>query len=310
MSFYLSLLVLYAGGLPATGPFKVERTVQQAFESQPGRIVKLEVWKPGGVNRGPFPLLLFSPGLGNKPSQYESQLEDLASHGYIVAALEHPAGASDALAPLASLWAQDILAAKRETLGSSLREIIDGRKIGAFGHSLGGRAAAGACQLDTSILACLNQDGGDDDVQLRRPYWPQARRTIAGTFAMLDWFDPGISDEDLRAMSKTREQYAASRLEPTRAALDAYRAAQRGALRITILSPGMRHTAFTDDLWSGASTSEQRTRFGDYLLQVREITLRFFGSALNGTGRNSLCNEPVKDTLTQCFTPETQPAPR
>jgi len=309
MSLYLSLLALYAVGLPVTGPFKVEHSIQQVIESQPGRTVSFEVWRPVG-GRGPFPLLLFSPGYGNKPSQYLSQLEDLASHGYVVAGLDHPSIVTAAFEPLAALWAQDILAVKREILESPLREFVDGRRVGTFGHSLGGRAAAGACLLDATILACLNQDGGDDDFQRRRPYWPLDRRAIAGTFAMLDWFDPGISVEDLRAMSKTREQYAASRLEPTPSALNAYRAAQRGALRITILTPGMRHTAFTDDVWSGASTSEQRTRFADYLLQVRAITRQFFESALNGTGRNSLCSEPVKDTLTQCFTPEAQAAPR
>ena len=36
----------------------------------------------------PFPLVLFSPGLGNSPYDYSIELEDLASHGYIVAAVE------------------------------------------------------------------------------------------------------------------------------------------------------------------------------------------------------------------------------
>lgn len=38
---------------------------------------------------GPFPLLLFSHGLGGSPYDYSIQLEDLASHGYVVAAVEH-----------------------------------------------------------------------------------------------------------------------------------------------------------------------------------------------------------------------------
>ena len=316
MTLSFSLLALCiaglaaATGLPATGPLKVEHTVQQKFESRPGRTVTLDVWQPVGASKSPYPLLLFSPGFGNKPSQYLSQLEDLASHGYVVAGLEHPASAFDSYESLATLWAQDILAAKRQILGSPLREIVDGRRTGAFGHSLGGRAAAGACILDPTILACLNQDGGDDDVQQRRPYWPMNQRVFAGRFGMLDWFDPGIDDEDLRTMGKSREQYAASRLEPASTALDAYRAAQGGALRITMLTSGMRHTAFTDDLWSSASSDDQRVRYAEYLRQVRLITLRFFESALNGTGQSSLCRESVKDTLTQCFQPKVQPTPR
>ena len=95
-----------------------------------------------------------------------SQLEDLVSHGYVVAGLEHSVDALDSFESRAALWAQDILAAKQEVLSSSMKEIIDGHKIGAFGHSLGGRAAAGACMLDSTFLACLNQDGSNDDVQL------------------------------------------------------------------------------------------------------------------------------------------------
>lgn len=36
------------------------------------------------------PLLLFSPGLGNSPEDYVHLVEELASHGYIVLALNHP----------------------------------------------------------------------------------------------------------------------------------------------------------------------------------------------------------------------------
>jgi hypothetical protein len=316
MNFRFLLLVLYsvgpadAAGLPPTGPGKVEHTVRRNFESRPGRIIALEVWRPAERAGGPFPLLLFSPGFGNKPSQYLSQLEDLASHGYVVAGLEHSADALDSFEPRAALWAQDILAAKQEVLRSPFREIVDGRRIGAFGHSLGGRAAAGACLLDSTILACLNQDGGNDDVQLKRPYWPMDGRDFAGAFAMLDWFDPGIDDEDLRTMGKTREQYAASRLEPSPAALNAYRVARSGALRITILTPGMRHTAFTDDLWSSASSDTRRARYADYLRQVRVITRRFFELALSGNIQNSVCGTAVKDTYTQCFKPTDRLTPR
>jgi len=308
MRLYFSALALCttgvtgAAGLPATGPHKVEHIAQRNFGSTPSRTVGIEIWRPVDREGGPFPVLVFSPGFGNRPSQYLSQLEDLASHGYVIAGLEHSADALDSFEARAVLWAQDILAAKQEVLGSPLREIVDGRRIGAFGHSLGGRAAAGACLLDSTILACLNEDGGNDDIQLKRPYWPIEGRNFAGAFAMLDWFDPGIDDEDLRAMGKSREQYAASRLEPSPAALNAYRAARRGALRITILTPGMRHTAFTDGLWSAASSDTQRTRYADYLRQVGAITLNFFRQRLDET-QHSLCDAPEKGTLTQCFKP-------
>ena len=300
--------VIGATGLPTTGPHKVDHIDQWNFASTPSRTVGIEIWHPHDRESGLFPLLLFSPGFGNKPSQYLSQLEDLASQGYVIAAVDHPVDVLNSFEARAVLWAQDIVSAKQEVLGSSSREIIDSSKIGAFGHSLGGRAAAGSCLLDSSIRACLNEDGSNDDVQLKRPYWPVEKRSFTGVFAMLDWFDPGLDDEDLRVMGRSREQYAASRLEPSPEALNVYRAPIGGSVRITILTPGMRHTAFTDDLWSAATSDTQRMRYANYLRHISTITLNFFHTALNTD--NSLCGAAEKDTYTQCFSPTDDIAPR
>ena len=77
-----------------------------------------------------------------------------------------------------------------------------------------------------------------------------------------------------------------------------------------MLTPGMRHTAFTDDLWSSASPDTQRARYAGYLSQVRVITLRFFEWGLNGSTQKSMCSTPVKETYTQCFKPADQSTPR
>src|SRR5215469_1730876 len=37
-----------------------------------------------------YPLLLFSPGLGEQPTSYADLIEELVSHGYIVAGIVHP----------------------------------------------------------------------------------------------------------------------------------------------------------------------------------------------------------------------------
>jgi predicted dienelactone hydrolase len=131
-----------AASLPATGPHKIEHPLRRNFESRPGRTVAVDIWHPTYRARGPFPLLLFSPGFGNRSSQYLSQLEDLASHGYVVVGLEHSVDALDSFESRAVLWAQDILAAKEEVFRSPIREILDSRRIGAFGYSLGGRASS------------------------------------------------------------------------------------------------------------------------------------------------------------------------
>jgi len=270
---------------------------------QSGRPIHIQVWLPAERPTGRLPLLLFSPGFGGTPADYTSQLEDLASHGYVVAGLDHAADRLDAFEPRAVLWAQDLLAAKQMLVRSPLGERIDANRIGAFGHSHGGRSAAAACLLDSAIRACLNQDGRLDDVRLLRPYWPIPGRPFAGTFALLDWFDPGLDDEDFRSMNTTRESYALSRLAPSGAALEAYRAPRGGSYRITLLSPGMQHTAFTDTPWSRAASDSERARYAGYLRQIRAATLAFFDRAFERKAPSIGCGRSEDGVLTQCFAP-------
>ncbi len=292
-----------AASLPVTGPHKVDHSALRWNDSVRSRPISAEVWYPQDRSSAPLPLLLFAPGFGNKPVDYMSQLEDLASHGYVVVGIDPVTDSLDSFEARATLWAEDILLAKEQVLASSFKQMINADLIGAFGHSLGGRAAAAACLLDPAIRACLNQDGGNDDVQLQRPYWPITGRKYSGAFAMVDWFDPGLDDGDLRSMNTTLQKYAAARLVPSTAAVDSYRAAQRGGYRVTILTPGMRHTAFTDSLWANASSDSQRVLFADYLRQVRVITQAFFDFEFERNPQDPFCRNSPADLHTQCFAP-------
>ena len=306
LALLVSLAFGFAAGaasLPPTGPHLVRHVVLKVQPAQSGRPIHIEVWLPAGRLGGRFPLLLFSPGFGGTPVDYSSQLEDLASHGYVVAGLDHAADLLDAFEPRAALWAQDLLAAKQMLLRSPLRGRIDANRIGAFGHSHGGRSAAAACLLDSAIRACLNQDGRLDDIRLLRPYWPIPGRQFAGTFALLDWFDPGLDDGEFRSMKTTRERYALGRLPPSAAALEAYRAPHGGSYRITLLSSGMQHTAFTDTPWSQATSDSERARYAGYLRQIRAATLAFFNRAFQKNAPSTSCGGTEDGVLTQCFAP-------
>jgi hypothetical protein len=292
-----------AASLPATGPHRVSRTVIKLDRTQSTRLRKIEVWYPSDQPDARFPLLLFSPGFGNKPADYSFQLDDLASHGYVVAGLDHAADSVNSFELRAILWAQDILAAKRVVLLSPLHKRIDVNQIGAFGHSHGGRSAAAACLLDSTIRACLNQDGQLDDIQLRRPYWPISGHQFAGSFALLDWFDPGLEDEDFRLMNTTRKRYAAARLAPDSTALQAFRAVRGGAYHITLLTPGMEHTAFTDIPWSRATSESQRAQYAAYLRQIRAATVAFFNHTLKKIAPGPVCDGSENGVQTQCFAP-------
>lgn len=147
------------------------------------------------VADGEFPVILFSPGFGVPIIAYTGQMEDLASHGYIVIGISHtyavPAimlsdgrvlRASDSLFPtleealetpedglvfieeVLSVWVDDMLFTlnQLETLNTThnlLTNHLDLLRIGAVGHSLGGATAFAAAYEDARILAAVDMDG-------------------------------------------------------------------------------------------------------------------------------------------------------
>lgn len=127
---------------------------------------------------GVFPLVLFSPGLGGVRTQNSVWAEDLASHGYIVAAVDHPYDSAAVVLKdgtvisstlkttgndetdqriadnLASIRADDLIATL-DRLETDL--VVDG--VATAGHSIGGAAAILAASRDDRVDAVINLDG-------------------------------------------------------------------------------------------------------------------------------------------------------
>lgn len=140
-----------------------------------------------------YPVLLFEPGLGNLPTDYTAMIEDIVSHGYIVAAITpsysanvvvFPNGRTISSVPAAKLednangttsdqqsnqlttvWAKDVsftldqLQKLDKSAGTPFSGHIDLNSVGMFGHSLGGAVALGACRSDNRCKASLDMDG-------------------------------------------------------------------------------------------------------------------------------------------------------
>jgi hypothetical protein len=143
----------------------------------------------------PHPLLLFSPAWTGQRTQSTFQMQDLASHGFVVASIDHtyysgrvafPDGRvldgqfapqlgnfENVTVPEAieligkyvlieakdQVFVLDQLSALNHDETSSFYQQLDLTRIGAFGHSIGGAAACEACYLDSRIKAALNIDG-------------------------------------------------------------------------------------------------------------------------------------------------------
>jgi predicted dienelactone hydrolase len=143
---------------------------------------------PGG-----FPLLVYSPGFAAGLAETNTfMIQELVSHGYVVLAVDHPyvslavrdsAGAivrfADGLEALAmpddpavseqSVYAFPVVVddlrfvlARVLQLGKddpAWRGRIDAARVGVFGHSYGGAAAAELLRTDARVKAAINYDG-------------------------------------------------------------------------------------------------------------------------------------------------------
>lgn len=130
-----------------------------------------------------LPVVLFSPGAGVNRLLYSGLSADLASHGYLVAVLEHPGETQPVefpdgtVAPPVPVDSEDGLLALLPTrvadvrsvlahlkkmnsqTGSPLRAALDLDRVALAGHSLGGATAAEAMRLDRRFRAGVNLDG-------------------------------------------------------------------------------------------------------------------------------------------------------
>ncbi len=106
---------------------------------------------PPDTKNSPYPLILFSHGLGARGVYYENVIKTWVSAGYVVAAPDYPL--SNANAPGGANFGRAVADTKNQPADASfvidqviklnkqkggLGGIVDPKRIGASGHSLGG----------------------------------------------------------------------------------------------------------------------------------------------------------------------------
>jgi dienelactone hydrolase len=152
---------------------------------------------PAGRQRS-LPLVVLSPGFINPRSVLTALAEDLASHGYVVAGIDHTYESAATAFPdgrvTTSLARQDPRRDRSEravagraadvsfVLGELTgthpawpgAELIDPSRVGMAGHSMGGAAAISAMLADSRIRAGIDMDGATvaqiPDEGLSRPF--------------------------------------------------------------------------------------------------------------------------------------------
>jgi dienelactone hydrolase len=172
---------------------------------------------PAASAKHPFPVLLFAPGLGSTPLDYGSLIEDVVSHGYIVAAIvptyyarvslfsdgrviegldiraiqAGPGGrgprtvehALQRMQEVVEVWSNDLsftlkqLEKVNADAQSPLKEHFDFGRIGAIGHSMGGAAVLQVGHDDARVRAVFDIDGS--------PIWNGANGPLAKPLLIL-----------------------------------------------------------------------------------------------------------------------------
>lgn len=284
-----------------------------------------------------FPLLLFSHGWGNPTFLYTAEIEDIVSHGYIVAAVDHPYDTTFTQFPdgRLALFAQkafdaaakkpngliqyarervEIMAednrfvlnqlmkyANTKSLKAPFWERVDEKRIGAFGHSIGGLTAARTCQIDSRVRACIDQDSDDDrgspfiETDLNQT---ETQPFLLFVVASADEISPqrvNPDDASLAKMKKTRAEYDAA-LQKTQAnQLAQLSSIAGGAYRVSLYGlPGFTHRSFTDQTLLPPQTNPEQSLHNFQVAQ--SFTLAFFNKYLKGDQHTILDTEDVSDT--------------
>jgi dienelactone hydrolase len=269
------------------------------------------------ANNGSFPLVIISHGMANGSVFHTSQAENLASHGYIVVAVDHTYSTtatafsngrvtgfetnisgknfSDEGVKYENVWTEDInfIISQIERLNNGdnmFNEKINMNSIGVMGHSFGGATAFNSLYLNAKIDAGIDMDGSlcivDNRMDIKKPFMFMLSENYYGTKN----FEKNISDEELREHRLTRDEYnkLVERSEKEEKIMKS--ALKNGGTRIYI--KGTEHMNFNDlQLISKIVKFTRQTGDIDELRSwniVNKYILDFFNLHLKGKNSNLL----------------------
>jgi hypothetical protein len=173
---------------------------------------------------------------------------------------------------------------------------LDFRRVGAFGHSAGGRAAARVCQLDLRFRACLNQDG----VAYFQPFYlSNLGWGMDQAFLLMERAPRSNppTDQELAAVKMTRaeaEAFVAALKSRKDAALSQ---TGKGSYLVQLDPNPTTHMSFSDlPVLSSGANADERARI---LQTVRDYARAFFDTVLRGQNGGLLESRDRGEFLTE-----------
>lgn len=267
----------------------------------------------------PYPVVLLSHGMGVGRILHTSQAENLASHGYIVFAIDHTYSTVATAFPegrvtgfltgqpqdrffeisraILQVWYKDAAFVVDQleklntgAIASKFKGMLDMDNIGMMGHSFGGAAAFEAVYSNPRIKAGVNMDGtvfetkGRDD--MKKPFmFMESEQFVKVNQQQAKYRKTPITDEELKSLQFTRKQFDTilANRELELKLMD--RVTQQGGGRVVYVE-GTGHYNFTDlQLYSplvgqtGMTGSIDGARGAEL---VNRYVLEFFNQHLRG----------------------------
>jgi len=259
------------------------------------KLVRTDAFLDAPVATGRHPVLLYVPSWGGERAQNTSLAQSLASHGFIVVAMDdlYPARPMDLSSGEAYRESLQWAAQKARLQAASAQKVLDAlaawdtddptrrftshldlEHVGAFGFSFGGATAAELARIDPRVRAAVNMDGwlfGDAaDLGVPKPFL-----ILSGTEV-----SPGPDD----ASRLTPSQYYSASLDRADEKRVIAGLRRYGGYLLTIedaghtdfcdaaLLPSIRHTGF------GAIDGRRAARI------IERYVTAFFESSLRGNG--------------------------
>jgi len=153
----------------ASGPFPVEVRAVHAQDNARGRVFPCEIWNPREPgSEAAYPLVVYSHPSGYHRRAATFLCSHLASHGYVVAALDHSEIVAPELAPKAEETKQQKAARAEAWIANRVPDIVflldfllnsgmppHAGRIGIVGHSFGGWTALATPEVDRRIRAVV-----------------------------------------------------------------------------------------------------------------------------------------------------------
>lgn len=313
----------------------VQRSMRDKFKSSWPLIVSGAIFSHA-VENAPiaktpkrFPVIVFSHGAGSSGFEYTSLLEELVSHGYVVAAIEHTETANAVLFPDGRLvpshrdepqpglsdaerfkrmmesaaaginegaadvrFVLDRLTALNaaDTRDSLLARRLDLGRAVAMGHSAGAEFAVLACELDARFKACVDLDGGMVPIAAL-PEAPNGAK-LTKPLLFLEAYHPESQ------MGGSHEQHV-EYFKKREAQLEACPA---GTYAVVLRSPGMMHGSFSDYYLLAAENRPDKMRTALHNLDlVERFVLAFLDKTLHGASGTILNSNPSSEAQVQPY---------